>query len=90
MEVESEVLGANSEVFAGLIADCKRGVGGATMEVENLGVFRDTIELMFEDDDRITKTLINVGVSRSIDILEVASYFFTFCSFLLLPSSPWF
>lgn len=56
----------------------------------NLGVFRDTIELMFEDDDRITKTLINVGVSRSIDILEVASYFFTFCSFLLLPSSPWF
>ncbi|KHN34076.1 BTB/POZ domain-containing protein [Glycine soja] len=73
VEVESEVLGANSEVFAGLIADCKRGVGGATMEVENLGVFRDTIELMFEDDDRITKTLINVGVSRSIDILEVSA-----------------
>ena len=30
----------------------------------NLGVFRDTIELMFEDDDRIVKTLNPVVVSR--------------------------
>jgi len=84
MEVDSEVLEANSEVFAGLIADCKRGGGGATMEVENLGVFSDTIELMFEDDDCITKKLINVGVFRSIDILEVPiSSPFDLCSFYL-------
>jgi len=84
MEVDSEVLGANSEVFAGLIADCKRGGGGATMEVENLGVFSDTIELMFEEDDCITKRLINFGVFRSIDILEVPiSSPFDLCSFYL-------
>ncbi|XP_014511305.1 BTB/POZ domain-containing protein At2g13690 [Vigna radiata var. radiata] len=93
MEVDSEVLEANSEVFAGLIADCKRGGGGATMEVENLGVFSDTIELMFEDDDCITKKLINVGVFRCIDILEVsAGIMFTKgvrCCLKYLEAVPW-
>lgn len=88
LELNSGVLSANSEVFAGLIADYKKGSGlesaegGSKMcrmevpEVENLGVFRDTIELMFEeDDDNVVKRLKNIGVFRSIDILEVPSYF---------------
>ncbi|KAL2342920.1 hypothetical protein Fmac_004205 [Flemingia macrophylla] len=93
MEVDSEVLGANSEVFAGLIADCKRGGDGATMEVENLGVFTDTIQLMFEDEDRITKNLLNFGVYRSIHILEVsAAIMFTkgvHCCLKYLEAVPW-
>lgn len=93
VEVDAAVLEANSEVFAGLIADCKRGSGGATMEVENLGVFRDTIELMFEDDDCITKRLINIGVYRSIQILEVsAGIVFTKgirCCLRYLEAVPW-
>ena len=40
-------------------------------EVENLGVFRETIELMFKDD--MTKRLTKIGVYRSIDILEVSA-----------------
>lgn len=81
LEVNSGVLCANSEVFAGLIEDYKKGVaswsGSNKMcrievpEVENLGVFRETIELMFEADDCLTKRLLNVGVFRCIDVLEV-------------------
>ncbi|KAI9164704.1 hypothetical protein LWI28_000500 [Acer negundo] len=40
-------------------------------EVENLGVFRETIELMFEED--IIKRLMKIGVYRCIDILEVSA-----------------
>ncbi|KAL1326820.1 hypothetical protein HN51_036934 [Arachis hypogaea] len=85
LEVDSGVLSANSEVFADLVGDYKKGLSlknsseapkMCRMEVpavENLGVFRDTIELMFEDDDDVTKKLIKVGVYRSIDILEVSA-----------------
>ncbi|MED6180713.1 hypothetical protein PIB30_012865 [Stylosanthes scabra] len=86
LEVDSGVLSANSEVFAGLVGDYNKGLLPKNSseapnicrmevpEVENLGVFRDTIELMFEDDDHdITKKLINIGVYRSIDILEVSA-----------------
>lgn len=47
-------------------------------DVDNLGVFRDTIELMFEDN--ITKRLLKIGVYRAIDILEVSVI--SFMSFL--------
>lgn len=40
-------------------------------EVENLGVFKQTIELMFEDN--ITKKLLKIGAHRCIDILEVST-----------------
>ncbi|KDP42606.1 hypothetical protein JCGZ_24380 [Jatropha curcas] len=92
LETTSEVLIANSEVFAGLITEYRKGLGLASdnnlnndslkmcrievPDVENLGVFRDTIELMFEED--ITKKLLKIGVYRAIDILEVsASIMFT-------------
>ncbi|XP_061355094.1 BTB/POZ domain-containing protein At2g13690 [Gastrolobium bilobum] len=81
LELNSVVLCANSEVFAGLIADYKKGVSSSSgstkmcrievTDVENLGVFRETIELMFEDD--FTKKLLNIGVYRSIDVLEVSA-----------------
>ncbi|KAL3721469.1 hypothetical protein ACJRO7_033897 [Eucalyptus globulus] len=81
LELNSEVLSANSEVFAGLIAEHQKSVGqnGSSAsicrieapEVENLGIFRETIELMFEDD--ITKRLLKIGVYRCIDILEVSA-----------------
>ncbi|GAV60380.1 hypothetical protein CFOL_v3_03911 [Cephalotus follicularis] len=87
LELNSGVLAASSELFAALIAEnhnsssnnnnndtddngkrmCRIQVG----DVENLGVFRETIELMFEDD--IVKRLIKIGVFRTIDILEVSA-----------------
>ncbi|KAK6259107.1 hypothetical protein SCA6_013581 [Theobroma cacao] len=73
LELNSGVLASNSEVFAGLIA----GSLGRKMcrievpEVENLGVFRETIELMFEEN--IAKKLVKIGVYRAIDILEVSA-----------------
>ncbi|CAL0330034.1 unnamed protein product [Lupinus luteus] len=87
LELSSLVLSANSEVFAGLIGDYRKGLGlederdetnkmcrMEVPDVENLGVFKDTIELMFEDNDHsVTKRLKNIGVFRSIDILEVSA-----------------
>ncbi|KAG8501733.1 hypothetical protein CXB51_004608 [Gossypium anomalum] len=73
LELSSSVLASNSEVFAGLIA----GSAGKKMyrievpEVENVGVFKETIELMFEED--IAKRLVKIGVNRAIDILEVSA-----------------
>ncbi|KAG4150872.1 hypothetical protein ERO13_D04G022700v2 [Gossypium hirsutum] len=73
LELSSSVLASNSEVFAGLIA----GSAGKKMyrievpEVENLRVFKETIELMFEED--IAKRLVKIGVNRAIDILEVSA-----------------
>lgn len=94
LETCSEVLIANSEVFSRLISEYRQGLGSTgdrkinndsskmcrieVPDVENLGVFRDTIELMFEDN--ITKRLLKVGVYRAIDILEVSVI--SFMSFL--------
>jgi len=83
LELNSKVLGDNSSIFASLIADCRKGsrsAGGRAArfcrievpEVENLAVFRETIELMFEDD--VTRRLIMVGAYRAIDILEVTLF----------------
>ena len=96
LEVNSGVLCATSEVFAGLIEDYKKGSSSGSNkmcrievpEVDNLGVFRETIELMFENDDGVTKRLLNIGVFRSIDVLEVRwfplYFFFFFLSTLQL------
>lgn len=51
LELSSEVLSANSDVFAGLIAEKSPGLT-CRMEisdVENLGVFKKTVEVMFEE-----------------------------------------
>ncbi|KAK2980395.1 hypothetical protein RJ640_014568 [Escallonia rubra] len=77
LELNSEVLSASSEVFAALITDFRNGLSGAAPnlcrievpEVQNFSAFRETIELMFEDD--IPRQLLKIGVYRSIDILEV-------------------
>ncbi|KZV54471.1 BTB/POZ domain-containing protein [Dorcoceras hygrometricum] len=75
LELGSEVLIANSPVFADLISDYRRNQSGLCRievpDVENLNVFRETIGLMFEDD--IQKKLLNVGVFRAINILEVSA-----------------
>lgn len=72
LELNSEVLSTNSCVFADLIAKNSRGLCRIEVpEVENLGVFRDTIELMFEDD--IPRKLIRIGAYRAIDVLEVSA-----------------
>lgn len=81
LELNSEVLSANSSIFADLISKCRKGTTGSAVvakmcrievpDVQNLGVFRETIELMFEDD--MTKQLSKIGVYRSIDILEVSA-----------------
>lgn len=82
LEVDSQVLEGCSSVFANLIADCrKRGEGGdggggsfcriEVPDVQNLSVFHDTIELMFEED--VLNRIRRMGVSRAIDVLEVAA-----------------
>lgn len=81
LELNSEVLSANSDVFGALIEEYKRNLSGSSSgakmcrievpEVENIGVFKETIELMFEDD--IPRRLLKIGAFRSIDILEVSA-----------------
>ncbi|KAJ8769218.1 hypothetical protein K2173_000993 [Erythroxylum novogranatense] len=86
LEMSSEVLIANSEVMEGLILEYRRGLGskrrsGSTdssrvcrievPDVENLEVFRETIELMFEED--VSKRLLKLGAFKAIDILEVSA-----------------
>ncbi|KAL8477570.1 hypothetical protein ACS0TY_029750 [Phlomoides rotata] len=75
LELGSEILAANSPVFADLIADYRKNLRGLCRievpDVDNLNVFRETLELMFEED--IEKKLLKIGVFRAIDILEVSA-----------------
>ncbi|OVA06798.1 BTB/POZ-like [Macleaya cordata] len=78
LELDSKVLSENSSVFANLISEYHKNSGGLANlyrievpEVENLNVFHQTIELMYAED--ITQRMVNMGVSRSIDTLEVAA-----------------
>ncbi|XP_042492175.1 BTB/POZ domain-containing protein At2g13690-like [Macadamia integrifolia] len=100
LELDSEVLSANSSLFAELVSDFRKGSGGNSAtslcrievpDVANLGIFQQAIELMFEED--ITRRLIKIGVSRSIDILEVsAGFMFTrgvFSCLKYLEAVPW-
>ncbi|KAJ6820955.1 BTB/POZ domain-containing protein [Iris pallida] len=43
------------------------------MEVEDLGAFRETIEMMYVEEEELMRGLARAGVSRSIDLLEVSS-----------------
>lgn len=75
LELNSEVLVANSSVFADLVADYRRKSKGLcrleVLNVDNLGIFQETVELMFEED--IPKRLMKAGVHRTIDMLEVSA-----------------
>lgn len=76
LELDSEILATNSSIFSDLIADYRTNLSGELCrievpDVENLNVFRETIELMFEVD--IQKKLLKIGVLRAIDILEVSA-----------------
>ncbi|KAL9840658.1 BTB/POZ domain-containing protein [Arabidopsis thaliana] len=85
LELSSEVLAANSDVFSGLIAEEKKCSSSSSSiglkntcrievcDVENLGVFRETVELMFEESNVIIKKFMKMGVYRAIDVLEVAA-----------------
>lgn len=82
LELCSEVLASNSTVFADLIADYRRNSKDLCRievpEVGNLNVFRETIEMMFDED--VTSRLLEIGVYRTIDVLEV--YIYTFSLFI--------
>ncbi|CAN7076796.1 unnamed protein product [Brassica oleracea var. botrytis] len=75
LQMSSEVLSANSDVFAGLIAQKSPGLTCRmeVSDVENLGVFKETVELMFEESNGIIKKLMKMGVYRAIDVLEVVA-----------------
>ncbi|KAL3524614.1 hypothetical protein ACH5RR_012986 [Cinchona calisaya] len=77
LELSSAVLAANSAMFARLIADYWRDSNSnglyriEVLDVDNLALFRETIELMFDED--IPKKLLKIGAYHAIDILEVAA-----------------
>ncbi|CAA2934187.1 Hypothetical predicted protein [Olea europaea subsp. europaea] len=74
LELSSEVLIENSVVFGDLITECGKNLSGLcrieVADVENLNVFRKTIEFMFDED--IEKKLLKIGVFGAIGILEVS------------------
>ncbi|CAM8948913.1 unnamed protein product [Rhodiola kirilowii] len=79
LELNSEVLSANSVVFSKLVEEFRSGRNGSggkfcrieVPEVENLRVFKETIELMFEND--VMKKLVKVGAYQCIDMLEISA-----------------
>ncbi|KAL0917750.1 hypothetical protein M5K25_012836 [Dendrobium thyrsiflorum] len=79
MEMDSGVLCANSSYFAGMVLRSRRKVSDTLKDcweievegVEDLDVFRDTIEMMYDRDEM--KWLMKAGVSRAIDVLEVSA-----------------
>ncbi|CAN8257981.1 unnamed protein product [Cochlearia groenlandica] len=79
IELSSEILASNSYVFAALIAEIsskkeKEMCRIEVCDVENVVVFKETVELMFvESNGGIVKKLMKLGVYKAIDILEVAA-----------------
>ncbi|CAA6660365.1 unnamed protein product [Spirodela intermedia] len=79
LKLDAEVLCQSSKFFAAMVLDDRRKASGTSQgsrkieiaEIEDLSVFKDTVELMYEKD--AIKGLLKAGVSRSIDILEVSS-----------------
>ncbi|XP_038984246.1 BTB/POZ domain-containing protein At2g13690-like [Phoenix dactylifera] len=78
-ELDSEVLCESSAFFASMVLNSGQNVSDALADcrkievtgVEDLGVFGETIELMYEKD--ATRWLMKAGISRAIDVLEVSS-----------------
>lgn len=71
MEMESRVLIENSLHFKEIVVRKKEGEVLEVDDVEDLIVFKETIEMMYEVD--LLEWLMKAGVSKSIDVLEVSS-----------------
>lgn len=72
LELDSEVLQSKSTVFAEKIVEARQR-GCRSIEVFDVGhleAFKETIELMYEEN--LLKRLMKIGVSQAIDILEVS------------------
>ncbi|KAJ6819961.1 BTB/POZ domain-containing protein [Iris pallida] len=73
LELDSRVLCENSEVLRKVVAGsgCPEE-GWREVEVEDLGAFRETVEMMYvEEEEELMRGLASAGVSRSVDLLEV-------------------
>lgn len=76
-DLDSEVSCESSSFFARMVAEARRKVSDVSEdswkieveELEDLDSFKETIELMCEKD--AMRWLMNAGVSRAIDVLEV-------------------
>ncbi|CAL9177414.1 unnamed protein product [Musa hybrid cultivar] len=79
LELEPGILSESSELLAAMLSKSARQVPDASGDsckielsgLENVDVFKETIELMYAKD--AARWLIKGGVSRAIDILEVSS-----------------
>lgn len=75
LELDSAVLCESSAFFAARVMDSTRKVSDADCQkievagVEDVDVFKETIELMYEKD--ASRWLMKAGVSRAIGVLEV-------------------
>lgn len=81
MEMDSGVLCAGSSYFAGMVLRSRLKVADVVRDcweievdgVENLEGFRGVIEMMYDRDE--VSWLVNAGVERAIDVLEVRLLF---------------
>lgn len=78
-EMDSKILCASSSYFAGMVMRSRRKLSDPLQDyceielggVEDLNVFRETIEMMYETHEM--NWLVKAGVSRSIDVLEASA-----------------
>lgn len=69
LELDSRVLCESSLFFKGMLMGSRKKDEIVVEDVEDLGAFRETIEMMYEND--LMRWLMEAGVSKSIDVLEV-------------------
>ena len=83
IELDAGVLCRSSKFFAAMVAeDRQKSFEKSTRieiaDIEDLGAFKEALEMMMSEKDAMNY-LIRVGVSRSIDILEVSVLQFSSC-----------
>ncbi|ONK77414.1 uncharacterized protein A4U43_C02F6280 [Asparagus officinalis] len=67
----NRVLCESSLFFKGMVMGSRKKDEIVVEDVEDLGAFRETMEMMYEKD--LMRWLVKAGVSKSIDVLEVSS-----------------